>query len=84
MLRKVINPILFLPLAIFIHHTNPLSGETSNYVDKTFEEKSKKTLLNYQDIEKIILNNQELKSLENLVTSASYNLSSEVAQRYHL
>ena len=31
---------------------------------------------------KIILNNQELKSLQNLVASASFNLSSQIAKRY--
>ena len=82
MLRRVINPILFLPLALSINSINVLSSETKNYIDNVLEEKSNITFVNYQEIEKIVLNNPELKSLENLVTSASFNLSSQIAQRY--
>jgi outer membrane protein TolC len=82
MLRRVINPILFLPLALSFNPNNVLSSETKNYIDNVLEEKSNITFVDYQEIEKIILNNQELKSLENLVTSANFNLSSKIAQRY--
>ena len=82
MLRRVINPILFLPLALCINSINVLSSETKNYIDNVLEEKSNNPFISYQEIEKIILNNQELKSLQNLVTSASFNLSSKIAQRY--
>ena len=82
MLRKVINPILVLPLALCINSLNALSSETKNNLDKGLEEKPNIPLISYQEIEKIVLNNQELKSLQNLVTSASFNLSSQIAQRY--
>ena len=82
MLRRVINPILFLPLALCINSINVLSSETKNYIDNVLEEKSNNPFISYQEIEKIVLNNQELKSLQNLVTSASFNLSSKIAQRY--
>ena len=82
MLRRVINPILFLPLALCINSINVLSSETKNYIDNVLEEKSNNPFIGYQEIEKIVLNNQELKSLQNLVTSASFNLSSKIAQRY--
>ena len=82
MLRKVINPILFLPIALCINSPNVLSSEPKNLIDQVLEEKSNKTFISYQDIEKIILNNQELKSLQNLVTSSSFNLASKIAQRY--
>ena len=82
MLRKVINPILFLPIALCINPPDVLSSEPKNYIDQVLEEKSNKTFISYQDIEKIILNNQELKSLQNLVTSASFTLASKIAQRY--
>ncbi len=82
MFRRVINPIFFLPLALCINSINVRSSETKNYIDKVLEEKANKTFISYQDIEKIVLNNQELKSLENLVTSASFNLTSQIAQRY--
>jgi len=81
MLRRVINPILLLPLTLSINTLNVLSNETKNYIDNVLEEKSNITFVDYQEIEEIVLNNQELKSLENLVTSASFNLSSQIAQR---
>ena len=40
--------------------------------------------MSYEEIEKIILNNQELKSLQNLVTSAKFNLSSKLRKGTHL
>jgi len=82
MLRRVINPILFLPLALSINTINVLSKDTKNYIDNVLEEKSNITFVDYQAIEKIIVNNQELKSLQNLVASASFNLSSKIAKRY--
>ena len=82
MLKRVINPFLFLPLALSMNHINLLSSETKNYIDSVIEEKSNITFVDYQDIEKIILNNQELKSSQNLVKSAKFNLSSQIAQRY--
>ena len=82
MLRKLINPTLFLPLALFSNSLNVLSSETKYYIDKVLDEKSNKPFISYQNIEKIVLNNQELKSLQNLVNSARFNLSSQIAQRY--
>jgi len=82
MLRRVIKPILFLPLALSINSINVLSSETKNYIDNVLEEKANITFVDYQGIEKIILNNQELKSLENLVASSSFNLSSQISQKY--
>jgi len=82
MLRRVINPILFLPIALCINSMNVLSSETKDTKDNALEEKSNKSFISYEDIEKIILNNQELKSLQNLVTSAGFNLSSQIGKRY--
>ncbi|MBO8203663.1 TolC family protein [Prochlorococcus marinus] len=82
MLKKVINPILFLPLALFINSLEVIAKENKYFIDKVLEEKSNKLFINYQEIEKIVLNNEELKSLQNLVSSASFNLSSQVAKRY--
>ena len=81
MLRRVINPILFLPLALSINSVNVLSSETKNYIDNILDEKSNIPFVDYQEIEKIVLNNQELKSLQNLLASASFNLSSQIAKR---
>ena len=81
MLRRVINPFLFLPIALSINSINVLSSE-KNYIDNVLEEKSNITFVDYQEIEKLVLNNQELKSLQNLVASASFNLSSQIAKKY--
>ena len=61
MLRRVINPILFLPLTLSINTINVLPSETQNYFDIVLEEKANITFIDYQEIEKIVLNNQELK-----------------------
>ena len=82
MLRKVIKSILLLPLALSTNSIDVFSSETNNYIDNVLEEKSNIYFVDYQEIEKIVLNNQELKSLQNLVASASFNLSSQIAQRY--
>jgi len=82
MLRRVINPLLLLPLTISMNTFNVLSSEIKNYIDNVLEEKSNITFIDYQEIEKLVLNNQELKSLQNLVASASFNLSSQIAKRY--
>ena len=82
MLRKVINSILFLPIALSLNSINVLSSETKEYIDNVLEEKSGKTFIKFQDVEKIILNNSELKSLERLITSASFSLASQIGQRY--
>ena len=82
MFRRVIKPILFLPLALSTISINVFSSETNNYIDNVLEEKSNITFVDYQEIEKLVLNNQELKSLQNLVASASFNLASQIAKRY--
>ena len=82
MLRRVINPILLLPLSLGMNTFNVLSSETKNYIDNLLEEKSNITFVDYEEIEKLVLNNQELRSLQNLVASASFNLSSQIAKRY--
>ena len=82
MLKKVIHPILFLHIALSINPLEVLSNDKIDFIDEVIEEKSNKPFISYQEIEKIILDNEELKSLKNLVTSASFNLSSQISQRY--
>ena len=82
MLKKVINPILYLPLALFANTLEVLSNEKQNLIDKVLEEKSNKLFISYEEIDKIVLNNPDLKSLQNSVNSASFNLSSKIAKRY--
>ena len=50
MLRKVINPILFIPLALCINTINVLSSETKDYIDSVLEEKSDKPFISYLEI----------------------------------
>ena len=63
MFRRVINPTFFLPLVLCINSINVLSSETKNYIDNVLEEKSNNPFVSYQEIEKTILNNEELKAL---------------------
>ena len=82
MLRKIVNPILFLPLTIFITFQRSILSESNNYSKINSEKKDKKILVNYKKINEIISNNQELKSLEELVIASSFNLSSKISKRY--
>ena len=82
MLKKVINSILFLPFALFINSPDVLPNEKKVLIDQVSEEKSNIPFIGYLEIENHILNNEELKSLQNLVTSASFNLSSKISKRY--
>ena len=82
MLKKVINPILFLPLALFFNSPDVLPNEKKVLIDQVSEKKSNIPFISYLEIENNVLNNEELKSLQNLVTSASFNLSSKISQRY--
>ena len=82
MLKKVISPILYLPFVLFVNSFEVLSNEKQNLIDKVLQEKSNIPFISYEEIKEIVLNNAELKSLQNLVKSASFNLSSQVAKRY--
>jgi len=82
MLKKVINPIFFLPLALCLNSPNLLSSETKENIDEVSEVKADKPFINYEEIENLVLNNPELTSLKNLINSARFNLSSQVGKRY--
>ena len=81
--RKFIYQILFFPICLSINYQNPLFSETKNNIDEVLKEKETQVFLNYEEIEGVTLkNNQELKSLENLVNSAFFNLSSMFLFKY--
>ena len=83
MLRRLIKPILVFPLCLYINFHNALLSETKNNIEEIIQEKEDQIFINFSEIEIITLkNNQELKTLENLVTSSSFNLSSKIAKRY--
>jgi len=60
MLRRVINPFLFLPIALSINSINVLSSETKNYIDNILNEEANTHFINHQEIEKIILNKEKM------------------------
>ena len=82
MLKKIINPFLLLPLVLIFSSQRALLSETKSYIDEILEDKDDKIFIDYSEIDEIILNNQELKSLKELVTSSSFNLSSKISKRY--
>ena len=83
MLRRFINPIIIFPICFYINSQEVLLSETKNNIVEILQEKESEKFLQYSEIEKIIIqNNQELKALENLVNSSYFNLSSKIAQRY--
>ena len=65
MFRKFINPILILPLCLYINSHKVLSRESIDNIEEIIQEKEDQIFLDYSEINKIIYqNNQELKSLE--------------------
>ena len=83
MLRRLIKPILVFPLCLYINSQKALLSEPQNNIEEILQEKENQIFLNYSEINNLTLkNNQELKALENLVKSSSFNLSSTIAKRY--
>ena len=85
MLRKLINPLLFLPLALFFTIPEIISSESKNSINELLEDKEDKEdklIINYEEIESIISNNEELKSLKELEIASNFNLSSKISQKY--
>ena len=82
MFRKIIKPILFLQLATFLTFQKSLISQPNNYIEEVLEEKKDIVFIDYEGISEIIINNQELKSLKELVTASSFNLSSKISQKY--
>ncbi|MAN49240.1 MAG: RND transporter [Flavobacteriales bacterium] len=82
MYRKKIHSIFFLTLALCINFQKAIPSEIKSHIDEVLEEKEDKIKIDYALIEEIILQNQELKSLEELVSSASFNLSSKISKKY--
>jgi len=83
MLRKIINSTLFLPLGFLVTFQQSLLSENKNFIDEVIEENEGKIFIDHQEIKNIILNNNdELKSLKELIEAASFNLSSKIAKRY--
>ena len=83
MLRKIINTTLFLPLSFLVTFQQSTLGENKNFIDKVIGENEDMIFLDHQEIKDIVQNNNdELKSLEELIEAARFNLSSKIAKRY--
>ena len=83
MLRKFINTLLFFPFFLYFPSIKSLASEPKDYIDDVLEENEEQIDINRTEIKNIILeNNPELKSLEKLVSSATFNLSSKISKRY--
>ena len=83
MLRKLINSFLVLPFSLYISPQKAVLSETKNHIDEILQEKEDEIFLDYSEIKKIILdNNQELNSLKELVSASTFNLSSKIAKKY--
>ena len=82
MLRKIINTTLFLPLSFFVTFQQSILSENKNFIDEIIRIDEDKIFIDHQEIKNIILNNDELKSLEELIEASSFNLSSKIAKRY--
>jgi len=87
MLKKFINPILFLNLALCIASQKATFSSTNNNIqwskiDDVLEEKEDQIYIDYKEIDTIILQNEELQSLKEFVKSSSFNLSSKISQKY--
>ena len=81
MIRKIISTTLFIPFILFVTSQKVILSETRNYIDEILEEKDDKIFIDYSEIDKIILNNTEIKSLQELVTSSKFDLSSKISKR---
>ena len=81
MLRKLIRTSLITFFLLFDSHNASLS-QSRDDIKQINEKKEQENLISYSEINTIILkNNQELKSLNELVLSSKFNLNSELAKR---
>ena len=79
--RKLIRTFL-IPFFLFFYSNNALFSQNKDETKLINSTKEKENLISYKDVNKIILNNnQELKSLNELVLSAKFNLNSKLAKR---
>ena len=79
--RKLIRTFL-IPFFLFFDFNNGLFSQNKDKIKLINPPKEQENLISYSDIDKIILNNnQELKSLNELVLSSKFNLNSKLAKR---
>ncbi len=79
--RKLIHTFL-IPFFLLLDSNSPLFSQNKDEIKLINATKEKENLISYSDINKIILNNnQELKSLNELLLSSKFNLNSKLAKR---
>ena len=79
--RKLINTIL-IPFFLFFDFNSALFSQNKDESKRIDTTKLQLNLISYSDINKIILNNnQELKSLDELILSSKFNLNSKLSKR---
>ncbi len=82
MLRKLLNLTLLLPLALLITTSKTILSGQKHSIDEIIEESENRIFIDFKEIEAIIDDNEELKSLKELKISSSFNLSSKISQKY--
>ena len=79
--RKLIRTFL-IPFFLFFDSNSSLFSQNNDEINLSNASKEQDNLIRYSDINKIILNNnQELKSLNQIVLSSKFNLNSKLAKR---
>ncbi len=79
--RKLIRTFL-IPFFLFFEPNTALFSQNKDEIKRIYASKELENIISYSDISKIILNNnQELKSLNELVLSSKFNLNSKLAKR---
>ena len=79
--RKLIRTFL-IPFFLFFDSNSSLLSQNNDEINLSDASKEQDNLIRYSDINKIILNNnQELKSLNQIVLSSKFNLNSKLAKR---
>jgi len=82
MLRKLINTTLFIPLSFLVTFQQSILSENKNFIDEIILENEDKIFIDHQEIKNLINDNDELKSLKELILASTFNLSSKIAKRY--
>jgi len=83
MSKKLISTIFLVPFLFLSSTYEAKSIESEKEINKIARKSTNTIYIDLKDIENLVLkNNPELKSLEQLISSQSFNLSSKIAKRY--
>ncbi len=83
MFRRILKPLFILPIFLILEYPISYSMSTEDIEDISIESILNKRTLIFSNIDDLIIeNNIELQSLQILIESASFNLSSKISTRY--